>query len=275
MLAYWSARHAETRVPHKSRSPCTIGKNKKNLFRHQKPLRMWYALNMIELLESKVLNSGSVELRDSMADDLSVVNAARVSFSEHKDVLDEADEKLINFLMRERHGTPFEHSVFKFYIKCPIFVAREWMRHRISSFNEMSMRYYVPEELFFYTPKEEDIRRQVGKPGHYEFKDLNDNIKDSVLAEMTATYDAAYESYQNLLDMGLAKEVARSVLPVGQFTEFIWTVNARSLMNFISLRNDSNAQKEIREFAKEVEKMFGMMMPVTYECFVSNGRRSP
>jgi thymidylate synthase (FAD) len=227
-------------------------------------------------LERTVLDHGKVELRDSMADDLSVVNAARVSFSVYKDAMERQDEHLIHFLMREKHGTPFEHAVFKFYIKCPIFVAREWMRHRISSYNEMSMRYYVPENIDFYVPEMSAIRSQTGKPGSYDFEEIaEDGIKDEIKGEMAALYDAAYESYQTLLDLGVAKELARSVLPVGQYTEFIWTVNARSLMNFISLRNSSNAQHEIREYAVHIEEIFGILMPVTYNAFIEHRRVAP
>jgi len=227
-------------------------------------------------LEQTVLDHGKVELRDSMADDLSVVNAARVSFAVHKDTMEHQDKRLIHFLMREKHGTPFEHAVFKFYIKCPIFVAREWMRHRISSYNEMSMRYYVPENIDFYIPEMSAIRRQTGKPGAYNFKEIEeDGTKDEIKGEMAALYDAAYESYQTLLDLGVAKELARSILPVGQYTEFIWTVNARSLMNFISLRNDSNAQYEIQEYAMLIEEIFGILMPVTHNAFIENRRVTP
>jgi|TARA_Y100000034_G_scaffold132590_1_gene195959 thymidylate synthase (FAD) len=231
---------------------------------------------MDEVLEQNVLDHGKVTLRDSMADDLSVVNAARVSYATLVEEISPADAKLIHFLMRERHGTPFEHSVFKFFIKCPIFVAREWMRHRISSFNEMSMRYHVPDQVDFFIPDKTTVRSQIGKPGSYSFKSIEDDyLADDARSEMAALYDAAYESYNVLLNMGIAKEVARCVLPVGQYTEFIWTVNARSLMNFVSLRNDENAQFEIRQYAIAVEDIFKLLMPITYESFITNNRVAP
>src|SRR3954470_42614 len=112
---------------------------------------------------------GFVRLDNHMADDLSVVNAARVSFADRVEAMSERDEGLIRFLMRERHGTPFEHNAFRFHVRTPIFVAREWFRHRIGSFNEFSMRYARATDEF-YVPAREDVRTQVGKPGSYSFE---------------------------------------------------------------------------------------------------------
>jgi len=220
-----------------------------------------------------VLDHGSVKLLNHMASDLDVVNAAKVSFATYQREMDEKSVGLINFLMKNKHATPFEHSVFKFYIKCPIFVAREWFRHRWSSFNEMSMRYYIPETLDFYNP--ENIRQQIGKPGSYSFEEITDPITLSLVESKTkSVYAYAYNTYQVLLEAGVAKEIARSVLPVGQYTEFIWTVNARSLINFISLRNDSHAQYEIKCYAEVIENIFAEYMPITHESFVKNGREA-
>ena len=120
----------------------------------------------------RVLDHGFVRLDDAMADDLSVVNGARVSFARRKTEMDESDEGLIRFLMRDRHGSPFEHNAFRFHIRCPIFVAREWFRHRIGSFNEFSMRYAKATDDF-YVPEPEDVRTQVGKPGAYSFEQVS------------------------------------------------------------------------------------------------------
>ena len=122
-----------------------------------------------------------------MASDLSVANAARVSFARRKDELDEADEVLIRFLMRERHGTPFEHNAFRFHIRCPIFVAREWFRHRVGSFNEFSMRYAKATDEF-YVPEPEDVRTQVGKPGAYTFEPVADELADRTREELRDVY---------------------------------------------------------------------------------------
>ena len=124
-----------------------------------------------------VLDHGFVRLDDAMADDLSVVNGARVSFARHKTVMEESDEGLIRFLMRDRHGSPFEHNAFRFHVRCPIFVAREWFRHRIGSFNEFSMRYAKATDDF-YLPEAEDVRSQVGKPGAYSFEPVSDELAE-------------------------------------------------------------------------------------------------
>lgn len=227
----------------------------------------------------RVLNAGEISLISQFGDDLSIVNAAKVSFASHETEMNDKASGLINYLIRNKHATPFEHSVFKFYIKCPIFVAREWMRHRWSSFNEMSMRYHVPQNIEFFLPEKESIRKQVGKPGAYTFEKFETESEQSaayavVIQRLNKVYKEAEEAYRSMLKYGVAKEVARSVLPVGQYTEFIWTVNARSLMNFLSLRNDPNAQREIREYAGIIENIFSEVLPSTYKYWVENNRES-
>jgi thymidylate synthase (FAD) len=221
-----------------------------------------------------VLDHGFVRLDDAMASDLSVVNAARVSFARRKDVMDASDEGLVRFLMRDRHGTPFEHNAFRFHVRCPIFVAREWFRHRVGSFNEFSMRYARATDEF-YVPAAEDVRSQVGKPGSYTFEPVADELAEQTREELRAVYDAAYTTYERLVEQGVAREVARCVLPVGAYTEFYWTVNARALMNFVSLRAAETAQREIRRYADAVERLFAERMPVTYDAFVANARTAP
>jgi len=221
-----------------------------------------------------VLDHGFVRLDACMADDLSVVNAARVSFARHKEAMDASDEGLIRFLMRERHGTPFEHNSFRFHIRCPIFVAREWFRHRIGSFNEFSMRYAKATDDF-YVPAPEDVRTQVGKPGAYTFETVEPELAESTRETFGAGYRTAYAAYEELVEAGVAREVARCVLPVGAYTEFFWTVNARALMNFVSLRAAETAQREIRRYAEAVESFLAERMPVTYEAFVANDRTAP
>jgi thymidylate synthase (FAD) len=221
-----------------------------------------------------VLDHGFVRLDAALADDLSVVNAARVSFGTQVTELNDRDRGLIGFLMRERHGTPFEHNAFRFHVKVPLFVAREWQRHRVGSFNERSARYSeMPDE--FYVPAAEDVRTQVGKPGAYTFEAMPAETAESTRQTMRGVYDAAYASYRGLLDQGVAKEVARNVLPVALYTEFFWTLNARALMNFLSLRNAETAQREIRMFAEAVERLFAARMPITHAAFVANDRTAP
>ena len=220
------------------------------------------------------MNYGFVRLDAHMADDLSVVNSARVSFAQSSDEIDTAGIGLINFLMRERHGTPFEHNSFRFHVKCPLFVAREWFRHRIGSFNEFSARYSeVPAE--FYVPKQENVRTQAGKPGAYSFLPMDERTSIEVEGALEDVNNYCYEAYIALIDMGVAKELARAVLPVSMYTQFYWTVNARSLMNFLSLRNHQSAQLEIREYAKDVEEIFAEKMPHTYAAWAINKRVAP
>jgi thymidylate synthase (FAD) len=188
--------------------------------------------------------------------------------------MDESDEGLIRFLMRDRHGTPFEHNSFRFHIRTPIFVAREWFRHRIGSFNEFSMRYARATDEF-YVPEADDVRTQVGKPGSYSFEEVSPEIAETTREELKAIYESAYQTYERLVELGVARELARCVLPVGAYTEFYWTVNARALMNFLSLRASENAQREIRRYAGACERFLAEKMPVTYAAFVANGRTAP
>ena len=223
------------------------------------------------------IGQGFVRLDAAMADDASVVNAARVSFAKNAvlpNQMSDADKGLINFLMREKHGTPFEHNSFRFHVKTPVFVAREWFRHRIGSFNEFSARYSeVPND--FFVPDERDVRAQVGKPGSYSFEPLSENVSRSTVEIINAANERAYETYAGLLEMGVAKELARSVLPVSMYTQFYWTVNARALMNFLSLRTHETAQRDIRFYADAVYALVAPVMPVTFESWENNGRVTP
>lgn len=222
----------------------------------------------------RVLDHGFVRLDDAMATDLSVVNAARVSFARRKEEMDDSDAGLIRFLMRDRHGTPFEHNAFRFHIRCPIFVAREWFRHRVGSFNEFSMRYARATDDF-YVPEPEDVRSQVGKPGAYSFEPVDPELAERTREELREVYEHAYATYERLVEAGVARELARAVMPVGAYTEFFWTVNARALMNFLSLRAAETAQREIRRYAEACETFFADVMPITHAAFVASGRIAP
>lgn len=152
------------------------------------------------------------------------------------------------------------------------FVANGIVVH--NSFNEESARYHQLEGDF-YVPAPEDVRSQVGKPGAYTFDPVDPGTAEAVRTDLAAHYEQAYRLYQELIDRGLAKELARCVLPMGTFTQFYWTVNARSLMNFLSLRAADTAQLEIRRYAEAIETFFAELMPATYEAFVDNGRVAP
>ncbi|MFN2627522.1 MAG: FAD-dependent thymidylate synthase [Gaiellaceae bacterium] len=171
-------------------------------------------------------------------------------------------------------NTPFEHNALRFHIRCPIFVAREWFRHRIGSFNEFSMRYAKATDDF-YLPEPEDVRTQVGKPGAYTFDPVAPELAEEARDAMRELYEQAFTTYERLVEKGVAREVARAVLPVGAYTEFYWTVNARALMNFVSLRAAETAQREIRRYADAVESFLAERMPVTHAAFVAGGRVAP
>jgi thymidylate synthase (FAD) len=232
----------------------------------------------------------TVKLVQSMGDDMSVVEAARVSTNLTAEmlrerggshVLSDKDAGLINYLMRDRHGTPFEHNAFTFFVEAPIFVFREFMRHRIASYNEESGRYKELEPVF-YVPDEDRKLIQVGKPGAYTFEDGSYDQKMMVPASMKRVAKEAYSEYQRMLGAGVAREVARGVLPVSIYSSMFVTMNARALMNFLSLRTTregthfpSFPQREIEMVAEKMEDSFAEIMPVTYETFNKNGRVAP
>lgn len=225
-----------------------------------------------------VLDQGFVALEYMAPEkdpELQIVNAARVSFGKHKKVIDPSDEGLLRYLIQNRHGTPFEMVEFCFHVRVPIFVAREWHRHRIASYNEISGR-YTKLAMDFYMPDDLAIRRQEGKPGAYKMVPLLDPPKIyGVRSTIQAAYAHAEQAYTKLLDAGIAKELARTVLPVGIYTEFYAKTNVRSWMNFISLRNHDHALYEIRVYAAEIEKMIKERLPITMKHFEENGRVAP
>lgn len=221
----------------------------------------------------------TVELINSMASDDAVVMAARVSTGAEAN--ESRDKGLINYLMRDRHGSPFEHNAFTFYIEAPIFVFREFMRHRIASYNEESGRYKELSPVF-YTPSEERKLVQQGKPGAYVFVDGSKEQFSLTRQEIYMASKSSYEHYQEMLKAGVAREVARAVLPVNIYSSMYVTINARSLMNFLSLRTSregthfpSFPQREIEMVAEKMECFFAEKMPVTYETFNKNGRVAP
>lgn len=221
----------------------------------------------------RVLDHGFVRLDAALASDLAVVNGARVSFNQESQEMTERDAGLIRFLMRERHGSPFEHGYFRFIVKAPLFVVREHHRHRAGhSYNEWSGRYSEMEPEF-YVP--DFVRTQVGKPGAYTFEPVDETTRDLAREEIEAQASSAFEAYERMLEQGVAKEVARAVLPLNTYTKYLWSCNPRSLMHFSSLRNHEAAQFEIRQYAAAAEDFLMSLMPVTHEAFVANGRVAP
>jgi thymidylate synthase (FAD) len=220
-----------------------------------------------------VLDRGFVALDGCLASDLAVANGARVSFNQASQALGERDEGLIRFLMRDRHGSPFEHGYFRFIVKAPLFVVREHHRHRAGhSYNEWSGR-YSKMKAEFYIP--DHVRTQVGKPGAYTFEPVDDETREATRREIEQQARSAFAAYERMLDLGVAKEVARTVLPLNMYTTYYWSCNPRSLMHFCSLRNSEFAQYEIREYARAAEAFLERAMPVTHAAFVGNGRAAP
>ena len=235
----------------------------------------------------------TVELVRSSAHDSDVLFAARVSTmgeqtlessmsgSELEAENEKRDRGLINYLMRDRHGSPFEHNSMTFYVQAPIFVFREFMRHRIASYNEESARYRELNPVF-YVPADDRNLVQQGKPGAYEFVP---GTAEQVALTQESTKRAvtvAYEEYERMLAAGVAREVARGVLPVATYSSMYVTMNARSLMNFLSLRTKRDGthfpsfpQREIAMVAEKMEDLWAALMPLTYEAFNQHGRVSP
>lgn len=189
---------------------------------------------------------------------------------------------LINFLMKNRHGSPFEHGLMTFRISAPIFVWREFMRHRIGfSYNEQSGRYMEMEPVFYLPPRRRPLK-QIGKPGHYEFVP-GDIVDFEVMeARLKRSYEEAWASYKFMLDEGIAKEVARMCLPVAIYSTAYVTCNPRSMMSFLSLRTKNNMstfpsypQWEIEQVAISMQGIFDEFFPFTYRAFNENGRVSP
>ncbi len=228
----------------------------------------------------------TVELVKHAASDADVIWAARVSTKGEQSLADvDADPErsagLINFLMRDRHGTPFEHSSMTFYVSAPIFVFREFMRHRTFSYNEESGRYRKLEPVFYVPGADRDLV-QTGKPGAYTFSRGTAQQHALVSETVRAACRESYAAYLTMLEAGVAREVARTVLPVGLYSSMYATCNARALMNFLSLRvNDENAtfpsfpQREIEMVAEQMEALWAGLMPLTHAAFERNGRVCP
>ncbi len=211
-----------------------------------------------------VLDKGFVRLHDRLGDDHTVAQAARVSYGSPFSTR-ERDKKLIFYLMEHGHESPFEHVVFTFHVKAPLFVARQWFRHRLGSYNEVSGRYTEIADEFYL-------------PDNIRVNDKEDKQKSVIVDSpealnqmrelMEASYKVSYNAYLKMLEMGIAKEEARIVLPLSTYTQWYWTVNFRSLMNFLNLRADSHAQFEIQQYALAIAKLVKTYIPISFEAFL-------
>ncbi|MGH8837630.1 MAG: FAD-dependent thymidylate synthase [Actinomycetes bacterium] len=228
----------------------------------------------------------TAELVRSSARDADVLFAARVSTKGEQSLEDvdadaERSKGLIGFLMRDRHGSPFEHNSMTFYVHAPIFVFREFMRHRIASYNEESGRYRELRPVFYLPGPERDLV-QEGRPGHYQFLPGSPEQHKLVTEATRRVCEQAYSAYQEMLEAGIAREVARIVLPLTIYSSMYVTMNARSLMNFLSLRTKrenstypSFPQREIEMVAEQMEAAWATLMPLTHTAFEAAGRVAP
>lgn len=210
-----------------------------------------------------VLDHGYVALLDHMGNDDSVVEAARVSTSAGAKTREE-DRALLEYLFRHRHTTPFEQVRFKFVAQMPIFVARQWIRHRTGSFNELSGRYSQMPDLFY---RPERLRKQstVNKQGGVE--GFSDEANASLLASMDSQLQSARKLYEHLLDAGVARELARIVLPLSQYTRWVWTTDLHNLFHFLELRLDSHAQWEFQQYGKTILQLIEPIVPWSVSAF--------
>jgi thymidylate synthase (FAD) len=222
------------------------------------------------------------DLVEMMGSDELICKAARVSTLGVESIDSKESAGLINFLMRNRHGSPFEHAAFVARITGPIFMWREFMRHRIGvSYNEQSGRYMELSPVFYVPPRERPLV-QEGKPGAYTFVAGNEQQIGLTNSELTYSYRVAWESYQRMLGAGIAKEVARMCLPVGVYSTAYVTLNPRSLMHFLSLRTKhddstfkSYPQWEINQVANALEVFLKDSFPLTHDAFMNHGRVAP
>lgn len=222
----------------------------------------------------------TVKLVRSMASDDMVIQAAQVS-AKGENNPETVPERLINALLKGRHGSPFEHTAFTFFVEAPIFVFREWQRHRISSFNEMSGR-YTELKPKFYIPGTDRKMINYGTKMKPKFSYDRNGAGQQFCGDILSQSLEAWAIYENALEEGIANEVARMVLPLNVYSQMYWTVNARSLMNFLSLRVESDdstyrsyPQYEIDLAARKIEDAFAHHMPATHKAFVENGRVAP
>ena len=219
----------------------------------------------------KVLDHGYVELIDYMGSDEMITNAARVSYQNVK--TRSQDRFLIDYLMRNEHTSPFEQVVFTFRLKMPIFVARQWVRHRTARMNEVSARYSVLG-TDFYMPEDADMNYQSkdNKQGRGEAMSAEDSRKAKDV--MAKCYALLEKSYNELLDTGLSKEIARMILPLSVYTEFYWQMDLHNLFHFLKLRLHKHAQLEIRKYAEIILEMVEKVCPMATESFINHNLKS-
>tara|TARA_Y100001934_G_scaffold145283_2_gene174499 strand:+ start:95 stop:1057 length:963 start_codon:yes stop_codon:yes gene_type:complete len=222
----------------------------------------------------KCLDKGFVRLVDSMGGDDAIVQSARVSYGKGTSKVSQ-DRGLIRYLMRHRHTTPFEMVEFKFHCKMPIFVARQWVRHRTANINEYSLRYSeARDEFYFPDPDHIEFQSALNKQGR--MGEVGEDLKKKVQAYFKEISDRSFEIYCELNEAGVARELARAILPVNLYTEWYWKNDLHNLLHFIGLRSDGHAQYEIRVFSDAMATYVKQVAPFAWEAYqdyVVNGMR--
>ncbi len=213
-----------------------------------------------------VLDKGFVRLVDYLGGDARIVQAARVSYGEGTKTVRE-DRALIDYLMRNKHTSPFEQVIFTFHVKMPIFVARQWIRHRTARLNEISGRYSVMKDEF-YVPQPDEVRFQSkrNKQGGAD-DEVPADLRGAVIDRLTAEQSDIYGSYEGLLEDGIARELARVNLPLALYTEMYWQIDLHNLFHFLRLRMDWHAQYEIRVYGDAMATMVQAVAPMAYAAF--------
>lgn len=221
-----------------------------------------------------VLDHGFVRVVDYMGNDAAIVQMARVSYGEGTKTPSD-DRGLIRYLMRHDHTSPFEGCEIKLHVKMPIFVARQWIRHRTANVNEVSARYSILKDEFF-VPAADDLRKQSAKnrQGRADEDDYSDVAKRDILWMLTTTADEAFAHYDRLTseEFDLSRELARVHLPLSTYTEFYWKIDLHNLFHFLRLRADGHAQKEIRAYAEVIEGLVARWVPIAFEAYVDYRR---
>jgi thymidylate synthase (FAD) len=216
--------------------------------------------------EFKCLNAGFVRLVDYMGGDESIVQAARVSYGKGTKSVNE-DRILLRYLMRHMHTTPFEMVELKFHVKLPIFVARQWIRHRTANVNELSGRYSIMKDEF-YVPSADTIKRQSinNKQGRSD-EEISPELQQKILSILLQDQQTSYNHYEELLNDNIARELARVNLPLSLYTEWYWKIDLHNLLHFLHLRMDKHAQFEIRIYAETMGEIVRSVAPMAWEAF--------
>ena len=217
-------------------------------------------------IRKDVLDHGFVRVVDYMGDDSSIVQAARISYGKGTKKASE-DRSLIRYLMRHRHTTPFEMCELKLHIKAPMFVARQWLRHRTASVNEYSGRYSVIEDDF-YKPECQNMAFQDSNNAQGREGMIDKSHAMSIIKDLESSYESSYNKYEEFLDSKLSRELARIILPMSCYTQFYWKIDLHNLFHFLHLRADSHSQYEIRVYANAILDIVKLWVPVAYEAFM-------